>query len=75
MTKSKYISKKEVANLLGSSETTISRWAKLGVIPMPFALGPNKIVWDIDEINLSTELKKQKRGFLGHKPDKTQKCQ
>ena len=68
--KSKCISKKEVARILNISESTVSRWAKLGIIPKPFQLGPNKTNWDADEIYECIEQKKKVRGFLGHKPER-----
>ena len=40
------------------------------IIPKPFRLGPNKIIWDENEINKAIEEKKTQRGFLGHKPEK-----
>ena len=70
MTKPKCISKKEVARILNLSESTVSRWAKLGIIPKPFQLGPNKTNWDADEIYECIEQKKEVRGFLGKKPER-----
>ena len=46
MIKSKNISKKEVANILGVSESTVVRWSKYGDLPKPYLLGHNKTVWD-----------------------------
>jgi predicted DNA-binding transcriptional regulator AlpA len=66
--KSIYLSKKDVARKLNISLTTVSRWAKANIIPMPFSLGPNKIVWIEDELDQALEEKKKERGFLGHKP-------
>ena len=68
--KSIYLSKKEVARKLNISPSTVVRWAKNKVIPEPFLLGPNKIIWDENEINKAIEEKKKQRGFLGHKPEK-----
>lgn len=42
MIKSKNISKKEVANILGVSESTVVRWSKYGDLPKPYLLGHNK---------------------------------
>ena len=64
-----YLSKKDVARKLGISSSTVNRWAKSGIIPMPFSLGPNKVTWDENEIDEVINLrKKENRGFLGHKP-------
>ena len=68
--KSIYLSKKEVARKLNISPSTVVRWAKNNVIPKPFLLGPNKIIWDENEINKAIEEKKKQRGFLGHKPER-----
>ena len=68
--KSIYLSKKEVARKLNISSSTVVRWAKNNIIPKPFRLGPNKIIWDENEINKAIEEKKTQRGFLGHKPEK-----
>ena len=65
-----YISKKDVARKLNISPTTVSRWAKKGIIPMPFKLGPNKTVWVEHEVDKVLEEKKNNRGFLGHNPKK-----
>ena len=70
MTKSKCISKKEVARILNISESTVTRWAKSGHIPKPFQLGPNKTNWDIDEIYEWLDKKKEARGFLGTRPSR-----
>ena len=67
--KSIYLSKKDVARKLGISSSTVNRWAKCGIIPMPFSLGPNKVTWDENEIDEVINFrKKENRGFLGHKP-------
>jgi len=66
MTKSIYITKKQVARKLGVCESTVSRWAKLGIIPMPFLLGPNRVVWDEYELDMAIESRKKNRGFLGN---------
>ena len=73
MNKLRYISKKEVARKLGISSSTVTRWAKAKVIPMPFKLGPNKIVWDKTELENVIEEKKKQRGFFGHKPERGEK--
>ena len=50
--KSIYLSKKEVARKLNISSSTVVRWAKNNIIPKPFRLGPNKIIWDERMIEL-----------------------
>ena len=67
--KSIYLSKKEVARRLYINPSTVVRWSKK-IIPLPFLLGSNKVVWDENEINKAIEEKKKQRGFLGHKPKK-----
>lgn len=71
MKRSKNISKKEVANLVGVSASSISRWSKHGDFPKPFLLGQNKIFWDKDEVQEWIDNKKKVRGFLGYKPVNT----
>ena len=69
--KSIYVSKKEVARILGCSPSSVTRWSKeIPDFPKPFRLGPNKIVWDLREIEHYVEEQKKIRGFLGHKPQK-----
>ena len=71
MTKSIYISKKEVARIFNKSPSTITRWSKeIPEFPKPFLLGPNTVVWDRREIENYINERKKKRGFLGHKPKK-----
>ena len=70
--KSIYISKKEVARKLNISPSTVVRWSKSSIIPMPFSLG-SKIVWDENELNQAIEERKKHRGFLGHKPVRVDK--
>ena len=66
-----YISKKKVARIFNKSASTITRWSKeIPDFPKPFRLGPNKIVWDLREIEHYVEEQKKIRGFLGHKPQK-----
>ena len=58
--KSIYLSKKEVARRLNISPSTVVRWSKNQIIPLPFLLGSNKVVWDENELNLAIEeMKKQ----------------
>ena len=73
MTKKRFITKKALANKLELSPSTVFRWAKIGELPLPFRLGPNRIVWDEDEVDEFIEKKKiTDRGFSGNKPrDKT----
>ena len=71
MIRSKNISKKEVANLVGVSASSIARWSKQCDFPKPFLLGQNKIFWDKDEVQEWINNKKKVRGFLGYKPINT----
>ena len=67
--KSNFISKKEVARMLNISPSTVTRWSKTHAkFPEPFPLGPNKVVWDVREIEKYINEQKKHRGFLGHKP-------
>ena len=50
-----YLSKKEVVRKLKKSPSTVVRWAKSGIIPMPIKLGPNTIVWIEEELNKALE--------------------
>ena len=71
MHKSLYISKKQVARILNISPSTVARWSKNNDnFPKPFSLGPNKIVWDLVEIEHYINERKQIRGFHGHKPER-----
>ena len=71
--KSIYLSKKDVARKLNISPSTVVRWSKSNIIPMPFPLGDNKIVWDEIELNKAIDERKKNRGFLGHKPKRVDK--
>ncbi len=69
MFKNRFISKKEVSRILNISSSTVFRWSKnIDNFPKPFLLGPNKVMWDMDEINKYINDQKKIRGFLGHKP-------
>ena len=75
MYKQRFIAKKEVSRILNISSSTVSRWSKtIDNFPKPFLLGPNKVVWDLVEIENYINERKQIRGFLGHKPERKQ-CQ
>ena len=75
MYKHLFIAKKEVSRILNISSSTVSRWSKtIDNFPKPFLLGPNKVVWDLVEIENYINERKRIRGFLGHKPERKQ-CQ
>ncbi len=75
MYKHLFIAKKEVSRILNISSSTVSRWLKtIDNFPKPFLLGPNKVVWDLVEIENYINERKRIRGFLGHKPERKQ-CQ
>ena len=65
MIKNRLIPKKEVSRILNISPSTVSRWSKnIDNFPKPFLLGPNKVMWDLEEINqFIIEQKKNKRFF------------
>ena len=46
------------------SESSVYRLAKSKVIPEPFAISANRIVWDRGELEQYIEKKKENRGFL-----------
>ena len=71
MYKQRFIPKKEVSRILNISSSTVSRWSKtIDNFPKPFLLGPNKVVWDLLEIENYINERKQIRGFHGHKPER-----
>ena len=71
MYKQRFIQKKEVSRILNISSSTVSRWSKtIDNFPKPFLLGPNKVVWDLVEIENYINERKQIRGFHGHKPER-----
>ena len=57
------IRKKDVARLLGISESTITRWCDEGQMPLPFALGSNRTVWLYSEILEHVQKLATRRGF------------
>ena len=62
--KSNFISKKEVARMLNISPSTVTRWSKIhSNFPELFPLGPNKVVWDLREIEHYISERKNKEGF------------
>ena len=67
--KSNFITKKQVARILGVSSSTVFRWASSGYLPKPFLLGPNRTVWDLDELNKWIDERKKHRGFLSYNSD------
>ena len=63
--KSIFISKKEVARMLNISPSSVTRWSKENPdFPKPFLLGPNKVVWDLREIEHYVEEQKKIRCLL-----------
>jgi len=72
---SKLITKKQVARILGVSSSTVFRWTNTGHLPKPFSIGPNRTVWDLEELNEWIENRKQDRGFLSDISESSFKCQ
>ena len=71
MITNRLIPKKEVSRILNISPSTVSRWSKnIENFPKPFLLGPNKVMWDLEEIEKYINDQKKIRGFLGHKPER-----
>ena len=64
MSYSNYISKKQVARILGVSTSSVIRWVKTNNLPKPIKFGSNTLKWDITEIEKWIEERKNKRGFL-----------
>ena len=59
-----YYRKKQVAQLLGISESTVVRWVARNILPQPFQMGPNRVVWDKGELEAAIiKLKHDHRGF------------
>ena len=50
ITKNKYFLKKELANRYRVSTYTIERWVCDKNLPPPIRSGPNRILWDMQEI-------------------------
>ena len=48
--RNKYYLKKELASRYKVSVSTIERWVHLKNLPPPIRVGPNRILWDIEEI-------------------------
>ena len=48
--KNKYFLKKELATRYRVSTSTIERWVSDKNFPSPLRIGPNRILWDIEEI-------------------------
>ena len=48
--KQKYFLKKELASRYKVSVSTIERWVYLKNLPPPIRIGPNRILWDMQEI-------------------------
>ena len=46
----KYFLKKELAKRYKVSVSTIERWVFLKNLPPPIRIGPNRILWDMQEI-------------------------
>ncbi|MDA9655145.1 AlpA family phage regulatory protein [Pelagibacteraceae bacterium] len=57
----KYLLKKELATRYRVSTSTIERWVNSKVLPLPIRLGPNRILWDIEEIIEWEKCKKEER--------------
>ena len=57
----KYFLKNELASRYRVSTSTIERWVNNKVIPLPIRLGPNRILWDIDEIIEWEKSRKEER--------------
>lgn len=71
MSYSNYISKKQVARILGVSTSSVIRWVKTNNLPKPFKFGSNTLKWDITEIEKWIEERKNKRGFLSDDSERT----
>ena len=45
-----YMTRKELARMLGIHPSTVSRWVENNDLPSPVRLGPNRTAWVRDEI-------------------------
>ena len=57
----KYLLKKELATRYRVSTSTIERWVSSNILPLPMRVGPNRILWDIEEITEWEKCKKEER--------------
>ena len=57
----KYFLKKELATRYRVSTSTIERWVSDKNFPSPLRIGPNRILWDIEEILDWEESRKEDR--------------
>ncbi len=57
----KYFLKKELASRYRVSTSTIERWVNSNILPLPIRVGPNRILWDIDEIIEWEKSRKEER--------------
>jgi len=57
----KYLLKKELATRYRVSTSTIERWVSSNILPLPMRVGPNRILWDIEEILDWEESRKEDR--------------
>ena len=57
----KYLLKKELASRYRVSVSTIERWVYHKNLPSPIRVGPNRILWDIEEILDWEESRKEDR--------------
>lgn len=49
-----YEGKKRLKERLGGlSDATIHRWVKSGILPKPRQIGPNRIAWVVQELDLA----------------------
>ena len=67
MSHKKYFLKKELATRFRVSTSTIERWVADNIIPSPIRLGPNRIVWDMQEI-VKWELDRKEKTLNVKKP-------
>ena len=57
------ISKRQLADYLSVSQTTISRMATRGELPDPIRLGPGVVRWDLQKIDLLIDTKSKINGY------------
>ena len=57
----KYFLKKELASRYRVSTSTIERWVNSNILPLPIRVGPNRILWDMDEIIEWEKSRKEER--------------
>ena len=54
-----YLTRKQVARILGIHPSTVTRWVESNDLPLPIRLGPNRTVWSRRELEAWRKAKEQ----------------